>query len=84
MSSSSSMGILNGAAFCQSVSATGPRVGAARGAGGMSADDPLVDAANDTPAIPSMDTVLFGRFPFEARFAWAMAELSPIVLRSNS
>jgi hypothetical protein len=77
MSSSSSIGILNGAAFCQSISATGPRVGAARGAGGISAGDPPVDAANDAPAIPSTDTALFGRFPFEARFACAIAESSP-------
>jgi hypothetical protein len=80
MSSSSNIGILNGAAFCQSISATGPRVGAAADPGGISADDPLVDAAKDTPAMPSTETALFGRFPFETRFVCAIAEASPTFL----
>ena len=49
--------------FCDGISATG-----------ISASDPLVDAAKDAPAIPSTDTALLGRFPFEARFACDIAE----------
>ena len=45
-------------------------------ADGISAGDPPVDAAKDTPAIPSTDTALLvlGRCPFEARFACGIAE----------
>jgi hypothetical protein len=57
------------------VLATDPAVGAAKDAEGISAGDPPVDAANDTPAIPSTVTALLGRFPFEARFACGIAEL---------
>jgi hypothetical protein len=56
------------------MSATDPAVGVAKDAGGISAGDPPVDAARDMPAIPSTDAALLGRFPFEARFACAIAE----------
>jgi hypothetical protein len=36
--------------------------------GATFAIDPQVDAAQEAPAIPSTDTALLGRFPFEARF----------------
>jgi hypothetical protein len=49
-------------------------VGAAKDADGISAGDPPVDAAKDTPAIPITDTVLLERFPFEARCACGIAE----------
>jgi hypothetical protein len=74
ISSSSSVGTRNGAASCQSRSATDPAGGDARDAGGIYAGDPPVDAAKDIPAIPSTDTALLGRFPFEARFACGIAE----------
>jgi hypothetical protein len=51
-----------------------PAVGVANGADATSAGDPPVDAAKDTPAIPSTDTALIGRFPFAARFACGIAE----------
>jgi hypothetical protein len=41
---------------------------------GAFASNPLVDAAQEAPAIPSMDTALLGRFPFEARFVCDIAE----------
>jgi hypothetical protein len=44
----------------------------------MSASDPPVDAAKDAPAIPSAETALLGRFPFEARFACDIAEFLSI------
>ena len=56
------------------MSASDPAVGVAKDAGGISAGDPPVDAARDMPAIPSTDAALLGRFPFEARFACAIAE----------
>jgi hypothetical protein len=43
-------------------------------ADGTSATDPPVDAAKDSPATPSTDTALAGRFPFEGRFACDIAE----------
>ena len=73
ISSSSRVGTRNGAAFCQTKSATEPAVGAAKAAG-ISAGDPPVDATQDTPAIPSTDIALFGRFPFAGRFACGIAE----------
>jgi hypothetical protein len=48
----------NGPVFCEGVSAT----------------NALVDAAKEAPAIPSTDTALLARFPFEARFACDIAE----------
>jgi hypothetical protein len=45
----------------------------AAGADGISAGDPPVDAAKDTPTIPSTDTALLGRFAFEARLACGIA-----------
>jgi hypothetical protein len=75
------VGISNGTAFCQSIPSIDAAVGAAKGANGISAGDPPVDAAKDTPAIPSTDTALLGRFPFEARFAWGIGELSSAFLR---
>jgi hypothetical protein len=68
ISSSSRVGTRNGAAFCQTKSATEPAVA------GISAGDPPVDATQDTPAIPSTDIALFGRFPFAGRFACGIAE----------
>jgi hypothetical protein len=53
--------------FCDGISATG-----------ISASDPPADAAKDAPAIPSTDTALLGRFPFEARFACDIAEFLSI------
>ena len=47
---------------------------AAKDAGGISAGDPPVEAAKDTPAIPSTETALLGRFSLEARFACGIAE----------
>ncbi|HLH12576.1 MAG TPA: hypothetical protein VKV77_11955 [Methylovirgula sp.] len=41
---------------------------------GISADDPVADAASETPAIPSTDTALLGPLPLEARFVCDMAE----------
>jgi hypothetical protein len=73
ISSSSRVGTRNGAAFCQTKSATEPAVGPAKAAG-ISAGDPPVDATQDTPAIPSTDIALFGRFPFAGRFACGIAE----------
>jgi hypothetical protein len=81
ISSSSRVGTRNGAAFCHSISATGPAVDAAKAAG-ISAGDPLVEATQDTPAIPSTDIALFGRFPFAGRFACGIAEFL-LYLRSN-
>jgi hypothetical protein len=72
ISSSASVGTRNEAVFCHSISATDPAGG--NDAGDISAGDPPVDAAKDTPAIPSTDTALLGRFPFEARFASGIAE----------
>jgi len=40
----------------------------------ISANDPLVVAARDAPAIPSTDTALPVRFTFEARFACDISE----------
>ena len=73
ISSSSRVGIRNGAASCQSISTAEPAVGATTAAG-ISAGDPPVDATQDTPAIPSTDIALFGRFPFAGRFACGIAE----------
>jgi len=44
---------------------------------GRAATDPPADAAKDTPAIPSTDAALLGRFPFEARFVCGIAEFLP-------
>jgi hypothetical protein len=74
ISSSSRVGTRNGAAFCQTKLATDPAVGSAKDAAGISAGDPPVDATQDTPAIPSTDIALFGRFPFAGRFACGIAE----------
>jgi hypothetical protein len=41
---------------------------------GISATDPPLDAARDTPTNPSTDIALLGRLPFKARFACAIAE----------
>jgi hypothetical protein len=48
-------------------------VDVAKVADGISATDPPVDTAKDAPAIPSTDTALAGRFPFEGRFACDIA-----------
>ena len=69
------MGIRNRAESWENRSASDPAAGAAKDVNGMSAGDPPVDATKDTPAIPSTDTALLGRFPFEARFDCGIAEL---------
>jgi len=78
ISSSSSVATRNGTVFCHSISATDPAGGTDTDTdtdtGDISAGDPPVDAAKDIPAIPSTDTALLGRFPFEARFACGIAE----------
>ncbi|MGC2836206.1 MAG: hypothetical protein WA238_19195 [Methylocella sp.] len=83
ISSSSKAGSLNGATFCQSVSATDAAVGA-KDADRTSAGDPPVEAANDIPAIPSTDTDLLGRFSLEARFACDIEEFLLYSLRTNA
>jgi hypothetical protein len=66
---------MRNAASCQSRLATDPAGGDTTDSGGTSAGDPPVDAAHDTPAIPSADTALFSRFPFAAGFTCGIAEL---------
>jgi hypothetical protein len=84
ISSSSKAGSWNGAVLRQNISATDPVVGVAKGADGISAGDPPVDATKDAPATPNTDTALRGkRFALEGRFARGIAEASSTFLRSN-
>jgi hypothetical protein len=74
ISSSSRVGIRNRAESCENRSSSDPTVAGAKGVNGISAVDPPVDAAKDTPAIPSTDRALLGRLLFGARFDCGIEE----------
>jgi hypothetical protein len=74
ISSSSRVVIRNRAESRENRSSTDPAVGAVKGVNGISAVDPPVDAAKETPAIPSTDRALPGRLLLGARFDCGIEE----------